>query len=160
MHKAVLPPVLSLALAATTLLAVSACGDDEDPVLSAPTTAPTTAAPTAAPTTAAPTTAPATATPTTAAPTSSVKQFRITVKGGKATGDTGLLQVAKDEPFQVIVTSDVADEVHVHSETRAGFPEDVEAGGTVTVDAVIKAPGKYEVELEDSKFALAQIEVR
>lgn len=149
MHKAVLPALL----AATTLLAVAGCGDDpeDDPTLN-----PTTAAPTAtAPTTAAPTTAQPTPTATAA-----VQTLTIVVKGGKATGDTGTVKVAKGVPFKVTVISDIADEVHVHSETREGFPKDVEAGGTVTVDAVIKAPGKYEVELEHAKLKLATLEVR
>jgi hypothetical protein len=154
-------PVVPTVLAAAVLLAVSGCGSndssqgtDEAPSVTATSTAPAvTTAPTITTTSAAPV-------PTTASPTPSVQQVRITVAGGKVTGDTGLVSVKKGVPFQVVVTSDVADEVHVHSETRAGFPGDVAAGGTVTVDAVIKVAGKYEVELEERKLRLATLEVR
>lgn len=138
MHKAVLPTLL----AATTLLAVAGCGDDSGSTVTTP-----------------PTTSSA-ATTTTPSSSPAVQQFRITVKDGKATGDTGELKVTRNVPFQVIVTSDVADEVHVHSETRAGFPMDVEAGGTVTVDVVEKVAGQYDVELEGRKLLLATLEVR
>lgn len=168
MRQAVPTRVLSAALASTCLLALAACGSDDsdDPTVAVPTSVTN---PTGAPTTttdATPdsTTSPS-ATPTTSAPatpstatTPDVRQIVITVKNGEITGDTGLIEVDTGEPFQVVVTSDVADEVHVHSETRAGFSGDVQAGGTVTVPAVIKVPGRYEIELENRGLVLARVQ--
>ena len=160
MRKAVSTRVLTAGLAARCLLALSACGDNDESVGTdglPPAPEETTSAP-VEPTTEAPTATPTTAAPSASA-TPSVRQIVIDVKGGKATGDTGLIEVGVDEPFQVVVTSDVAEEVHVHSETRAGFSGDVEAGGTVTVDAVVKNPGRYEIEFEESGLVLARLQV-
>lgn len=158
MRKAVLTP----ALLVTCLLAITGCGDDGgDPTVAAPPTqvtsepAPTSTIPSAAvPSTGAPTTAPAAPSRTPA-----VRQLVITVEDGRPSGDTGLVELDVDEPFQVRVTSDAADEVHVHTETRAGVSAQVAAGGTVTLDAVIGAPGRYEVELEGSRVLLARLQV-
>lgn len=160
MRKAVPTRVLTAALAASCLLALSACGDNDEQVGTdgLPPAAETTSAAPVEPTTEAPTTAPTSAAPSVAA-TPSVRQVVIDVKDGKPTGDTGLIEVGVDEPFQVVVTSDVAEEVHVHTETRAGFSGDVTAGGTVTVDAVVKNPGRYEIEFEESGLVLARLQV-
>lgn len=83
----------------------------------------------------------------------------IVVRGDAVTGDTGVVEVAVGERVAVTVTSDVADEVHVHG-PGDGASADVGAGGTVTVDVVQTAPGEYEVELEQAQRLLTRLRVR
>lgn len=92
--------------------------------------------------------------PAPAAP--SVRTIAITVRGGKASGETGRIAVPLGTPVVVSVNSDVADEVHVHGYNRmAKIP--AEATGSVAFTA--SNPGVFEVELENSKLALMQLQV-
>jgi hypothetical protein len=54
------------------------------------------------------------------------------------------------------VTSDVADEIHVHG---YDVHKDVEAGGSVTFDFPGKIDGRFVVELENAGEQIAQLEV-
>ena len=65
--------------------------------------------------------------------------------------------VNKDSPVRIVVTSDVADEVHVHgydlkADVGPGLP------GTVQFQATI--PGTFEVELEGLGLLLFELEVK
>ena len=91
-----------------------------------------------------------------ASPSGGVTQVRLVVKGSSVTGDTGTVAVRLGAPLQISVTSDVAEEVHVHG---ADISKDVEAGGTVVIDVTQKAPGRFEVELERSKRVLTRLQV-
>jgi hypothetical protein len=54
------------------------------------------------------------------------------------------------------VSSDVADELHVHGyDRKAKIP----AGATGSVAFTANTPGVFEVELENSKLALLQLQV-
>lgn len=86
-----------------------------------------------------------------------VQRLALTVSGGEVTGDTGTVPVGLGQPVQLTVTSDVADEVHVHGADVSG---DVAAGGTVVIEFVQDAPGRFEVELEQRKQVLARLQVR
>jgi hypothetical protein len=55
-----------------------------------------------------------------------------------------------------VVTSDVADEIHVHG---YDLSTDVEAGGTAEVKFVADVPGIFEVELEEAVIPLVELEV-
>jgi len=57
---------------------------------------------------------------------------------------------------ELVVRSDVADEVHVHGYDRSSF---VTAGASTTVRFVADIPGVFEVELEQRGDQLAQLEV-
>jgi len=92
-----------------------------------------------------------------ASPTSSVQELEIEVSGSKVTGDTGTVDVRKGQPVRVTVTSDVADEVHVHG---ADVSKDVEAGGTVVLEFTQQAAGRFEVELEGARRVLTRLQVR
>jgi heme/copper-type cytochrome/quinol oxidase subunit 2 len=56
----------------------------------------------------------------------------------------------------VRVTSDVADEIHVHG---YDLKQDVEAGSTAEISFTADIPGVFEVELENAGFKLADLEV-
>jgi hypothetical protein len=64
--------------------------------------------------------------------------------------------VATGTPIVLSVSSDVADEIHVHGyDRKANIP----AGATASVTFVANAPGVFEVELENSKLQLLQLQV-
>jgi hypothetical protein len=86
-----------------------------------------------------------------------VQTINITVRGGQVTGDTGRVTVALGTPVTVSVTSDVVDEIHVHGYDRKG--EIPTAGATGSVSFTANTPGVFEVELEESKLQLVQLQV-
>jgi hypothetical protein len=144
------PSGLARACAAAALLTTvaTACGDDDDPVAGSTTTTTTAAAGTD--TTAGG--APASTTTTTAA----VRTIEVSFAGGRVSGGVRTERVALGETVRLRVTSDVADEVHVHTYDLIGavgpdMPADIE------VDATI--PGRHEVELEDRGRVLMTLEV-
>lgn len=92
--------------------------------------------------------------PVPAAP--AVRTISITVRGGKASGETGRVTVPLGTPLVVSVSSDVADEIHVNGYDRKAR---VPAGATATVTFTANIPGVFEVELEDSKLAPLQLQV-
>jgi len=57
---------------------------------------------------------------------------------------------------ELVVTSDVADRVHVHGYDRSSY---VTAGASTTIRFVADRPGVYEVELEGSGEQLGQLAV-
>lgn len=57
---------------------------------------------------------------------------------------------------RITVTSDAADEIHVHG---YDLMQDVRAGEPATITFVADAPGVFEVELEDAKLPLFELEV-
>lgn len=80
----------------------------------------------------------------------------ITIRGGQATGDTGRVTVPLGTPVTLSVTSDVADEIHVRGyDRKAKIP----AGGTVSVSFTAISPGVFDVELEQSKLQMLQLQV-
>ena len=127
-------------------------GDDDEPAST--TTAVTTTAPatTEAPpaTTEAP---PATTTEATPAPV----QVDVVVVGGQPQGGIVRESVDLDSAVVLTVTSDVADEVHVHG---YDLMADVAPGAPATIRFTADAPGRFEIELEDTGVQIAELEVR
>ncbi|GGS87926.1 hypothetical protein ACFFV7_51350 [Nonomuraea spiralis] len=81
----------------------------------------------------------------------------ITVAGGRVSPPSGWLEVAQGRPVSITVTSDVADELHVHgydieAELRPGVPETVRFTADLT--------GVFEVETHRSRLVLTQVAVR
>jgi hypothetical protein len=94
---------------------------------------------------------------TSAAPTTPAGQrIEVSVAGGQVSGDTGRVPVPASEHVTLVVTSDAADELHVHgydltAELAPGAP------ATVEFDATI--PGVFEVELHDAGTVLLSLQV-
>lgn len=104
---------------------------------------------------ASPTTGPSVS--TTSASSSPVGQtVAVTVAGGKVTPKPARVRVALGKPLTLRVTSDVADEVHVHG---YDLKRDVPAGGTATVSFTPDVPGLFEVELESRGLRLLELQV-
>jgi hypothetical protein len=96
------------------------------------------------------------ATASTAPTTASGQRIEVTVTGGQVSGDTGRVPVPAGTQVTLAVTSDVADEVHVHGyDLTAGLTpgEPAELAFTATI------PGVFEVELHDAGTVLLSLQV-
>ena len=133
--------VSALTLAAT--LFVAGCGGDDPP-----TTTPSSTPPPSS-TSAAATTPSETAFAGT--------EIVVAVKGGKVDPPTHRVKVAKGAEVRLLVTSDKADELHVHGYE---IEKELPAGKQVTVDFTADQTGVFEIETHESELQLAQLEVR
>jgi hypothetical protein len=97
-----------------------------------------------------------------AAPSSSAvgtpagQRIEVTVAGGQVSGDTGRVPVAAGVRVTLLITSDVADEIHVHGYdlTSAVAPS---RPAELSFDATI--PGVFEVELHEAGTVLLALQV-
>jgi Cu-Zn family superoxide dismutase len=80
----------------------------------------------------------------------------VVVRNGEPLGGVAELEYSAGEDVRFEVTSDVADEVHVHG---YDFAQLVQAGGTVSFDFPAEIEGIFEVELEDRKTQIAELTV-
>lgn len=94
--------------------------------------------------------------PVAPSPRPAVRVIAVGFTGGAVTGVQSRVDAALGERLVLRVTSDVADEIHVH-----GYDEraDVVAGGTVDLAFTADIPGGFEVELEGLGRALFQLRV-
>ena len=127
-------------------------GDDNE--AASTTTAVTTTAPTT--TEAPPATTEAPPATTTEAATAPV-QVDVVVVGGEPQGGIVRESVDLDSAVVLTVTSDVADEVHVHG---YDLMADVAPGAPATIRFTADAPGRFEIELENTGVQIAELEVR
>jgi hypothetical protein len=93
-------------------------------------------------------------TTTRSGPTSTV--IPIVVKGGKPVGGITRTSVPKGQTVDLVVQSDVADEVHVHG---YDLHKDVEAGGEVQIFFKAEITGVFEAELENRKLQILELTV-
>ena len=137
-------PLHSLAGCAAVLL-LAGCGTD----------APTAAEPT--PTTTTPTTT-VTAASVTPSPTPAADQvLTFSYRGGVVTGPKGRVPVRRGSKVLVVLTSDRAEEVHLHGYDRK---VDVAKGGTARLTFVADIAGVFELELEERGLLLCRLQVR
>lgn len=129
------------------LVAAAGCGDgDDSPTVDAGSGG-------AATSTVAP--APGGPSPSTTATTAGTV-LSVTVRGGTVEG-ASRQRATLNQPVTIRVTSDVADEVHVH-----GYDETAEVapGRPAELTFVANIPGVFEVELEQAHKLLFTLEVR
>jgi plastocyanin len=81
----------------------------------------------------------------------------IVVKGGKPVGGVREISVNKGDPVRFSVTSDVADEVHVHG---YDFHKDVAKGGSVSFSFKARIDGVFVIELERRAEQIASLKVQ
>ena len=125
-------------------------GTDENEPTAATTTA--TATTTDGTTTAATTTT----APTTTAP-AGPRRIRVAVAGGRVAGGVRTVEVRQGERVLLVVRADVSDHVHVHGYDRMA---DVGPGAPAQIAFRATIPGGFEVELEDRKLRILELEVR
>lgn len=151
--------VLPAAVATASLWSV-ACGDDDSTeVGSAASTEAGDSSPDTAPadgTTSTSTTSATTATSTTAETAVDVQVVELAYAGGEVTLGGDQVAVPAGQAVRLEVTSDVAEEVHVH-----GYELEVPlaAGETTAIELVGDLPGIWEVELHGSGQLLCELEV-
>jgi hypothetical protein len=81
----------------------------------------------------------------------------VTVRGGSVVNGASRQRATLNEPVTIRVTSDAADDVHVHGYNKTFG---VVAGGTSETTFVANVPGVFEVEFEKSGKLLFTLEVR
>jgi hypothetical protein len=94
--------------------------------------------------------------PTTSSSTATGEAIEVTVAGGAVVGGAQRKQVPLGQAVVLRVTSDVADEVHVHGYDKKA---DVASGGTAEISFTADIPGIFEVELENAKLKLVDLEI-
>ena len=82
---------------------------------------------------------------------------RIRVVGGASEGGIVRATVVEDERVVIVVTSDVADEVHLHG---YDVSRPVTAGGTARLPFRATIPGRFEVELEERGIPIGELTVQ
>jgi hypothetical protein len=90
-------------------------------------------------------------------PQPQVTTVRIVVRDGKVVGGLQRTTVDQGKRVALVVSSDVADEVHLHGYDKM---VDVTPGKPARLVFVASLPGRFEVELEDRGLQIADIEVR
>ncbi|OBH31897.1 hypothetical protein A5692_16160 [Mycobacterium sp. E342] len=82
----------------------------------------------------------------------------VTIANGQVTPTNAALQARVKQPITLHVTSDVADELHVHSTPDHKFP--VAAAANQTFQFSVDVPGDVEVELHHLNRTIAAIQVQ
>ena len=85
-----------------------------------------------------------------------VVRVRIVVPGGTAP-KVRQLKVQRDRQVVLVVESGLTDHVHLHG---YDLMADVAPGKPATIRFQANAPGRFEIELEDSGLQIAELEVR
>ena len=149
-RAALVPAVLVTALVTALLTGCAAGTERQEPASAqalAPSTAPT--PPTSSPVASA-------AAGQTPEPAPAVRTVAVSYAGGQVTGTSGREEVPVGEQVVLRISSDVAEEVHVHGyDLEAAVP----AGGSVDIPLTASIPGVFEVELHDSGKVLLQLRV-
>ena len=135
--------ILLAAVCVLAAVALAGCGSDDGESASSTDTTTTTE-----------TTTDTETTTTTEAQTPTV--VKITVVDGQPQGGIVRQTVNKADEVVLVVTSDVADEIHLHG---YDISRDVTAGGTVRLPFTATIPGRFEAELESRSVQIADISV-
>jgi len=83
-------------------------------------------------------------------------EVTIVVENGAPKGGIVRQTVSKGDHVVLVVTSDVADEIHLHGYDKS---KDVPAGGTIRLPFVATVPGRFVVELEQRGVQIADLTV-
>ena len=84
-------------------------------------------------------------------------ELRYTVVGGRSEGGIARDTVDLGRAVVITVTADVTDEIHLHGYDLSA---DVAPGSPATIRFTADAPGRFEVELENTGVQIAELEVR
>lgn len=144
--------VRACALLALVASLSTGCGDDEPNTSTTVTTAATSTA--ASPSSTVVSAAPSS---TTAGTIDGTRVIDVVFSHGRVAGGVRTEVVPLGDKVRLRVTSDVAEEVHVHT---YDVMADVAPGQTVELELTATIPGRFEVELEKEGRQLVVLEVR
>jgi heme/copper-type cytochrome/quinol oxidase subunit 2 len=85
------------------------------------------------------------------------RRIEVDLTAGQATGDTGRIPVGLGESVTLALTSDVADEVHVHG---YDLTVELDPGQQAEVTFAATVPGVFEVELHEAGTVLLTLQVQ
>ena len=102
------------------------------------------------------TTATTTTSETTTTAAAKPVEVKIVVENGAPKGGIVRQTVSQGDDVVLVVTSDVADEIHLHGYDKS---KDVPAGGTIRLPFTATLPGRFEVELEQRGVQIADLTV-
>ena len=139
--------LVPIAVLVVALLTLAACGGDDEAGPPTTTETQTETSPPPPPPPQPPPPPPAPAKPTT---------VRVAVRGGVPAGGVVRESTDKGDRVVVLVTSDVADEVHVHG---YDLSRDVAPGAPARIAFPATIPGRFEIELEDRGVQIAELTV-
>jgi FtsP/CotA-like multicopper oxidase with cupredoxin domain len=88
---------------------------------------------------------------------STVKEITVAIAGRQVTPPPGRIDVTKGQTVHITVTSDVADEAHVHGFDKAAS---LQPGTPATIEFVADESGLFEVETHESELQLFQLVIR
>lgn len=97
------------------------------------------------------------ATPTSTLPSGVDQLVRVAVRNGAVVGGAQRVRVRLGDVVRLVVTSDVADEVHLHSYDKSVA---VTAGGTATLTFKATIPGVIMAELEKAELTLIRFQIQ
>jgi plastocyanin len=84
------------------------------------------------------------------------QRIEVSIAKGKISGATGRVKVAQGTSVTLVVTSDVADEVHLHG---YDIEKELEPGKPTTLQFTATLPGVFEVELHKANVVLVHLQV-
>lgn len=84
------------------------------------------------------------------------QRIEVTFEHGEAAGDTGRVRVAQGTSVILVVTSDTADEVHVHG---YDVEKELSPGTPATLQFTADVAGVFEVELHHAGTVLLRLQV-
>ena len=133
------------ALLVVLLLVAAACGGDEDPptVEDGVQDRPATSVPNSSSTTTTP-------------PPEGGHRVEVTVTGGEPDGGVRTAEIELGEEVVLVVTADVADEIHVHG---YDLTLDLVPGEAATLAFEADKPGVWEVELHEAGNVILELQV-
>jgi hypothetical protein len=138
-----------VALATALMLGSIACSSDSPKTQASASSAPLSS-------TASSTSSTSSASSTSSSSSASGEVIAVTVSGGAVAGGVQRKKIALGAAVVLRVTSDIADEVHLHGYDKKA---DVDAGGTVDIQFTADIPGVFEAELEAAKLKLVELEI-
>lgn len=138
-------PLLAALIAVA--LGTAGCAESDPSTVETPAATPSSASPGPLPTTA----------PTSTLPPGVDQVVKVTVRGGQVVGGAERVRVRQGSVVRLLVTSDVADEVHLHTYDDK-VP--VAAGATAALTFTASIPGVVEVELEEAGLTLVRLQIQ
>jgi len=81
----------------------------------------------------------------------------VTQEGGEVTASQDIVKAERGQDIELVVSSDAADEFHVHSEPEQEFT--IEEGDDQTFTFSIDTAGEYEMESHELEVTILKLQI-